>query len=298
MEQNYLLELEGKSAGRFFAFTGGTIQADVVTLGAFQGSIRPKQIGSVKYQDMVLTCGTGMSRGFYEWVGTSFGGAATRRNGAVVALDRKQKPIARLEFKEALVTSLVLPGLDRSANKEAFLTVSISPEMTTPTKAEASAKLGVYVSTLQKAWNVGSFRLRIDGLETDCARVTHVGSLKLGQKITTFDVGDSRNPTKEPTTTEYPNLFVRLPEMSADGFYKWHDDFVVNGNNSSAFEKKGTLEFFAPNSTKAYFGLKFAGLGIFQIESASGLRTKSGLPLTVGMYCESMRFYAGASAIM
>src|SRR2546422_2464206 len=117
MQQNYLLEIDGKPAGRFFAFTGGTMQADVILESAGADSIRQKHISSVKYQDMTLTCGTGMSRGFYEWLGNTFGGAASWKSGAVVALDQRQAPTARLEFMHALVTSLLLPRLDKSANK-------------------------------------------------------------------------------------------------------------------------------------------------------------------------------------
>src|SRR5260370_42495313 len=105
--QTFLLELDGKAAGRFFAMTGGSVQA-VVMQEAGAGPIRHKHVAGVKYEDMVLTCGTGMSRSFYDWIGDSLGGAALRRSGAVVVLDQKQAPAARLEFTNALVKSLVL----------------------------------------------------------------------------------------------------------------------------------------------------------------------------------------------
>jgi len=112
MLQNYLLELNGKAAGRFFDITEGTAEGEVVTHSTGVIKTKGKHIGSIKYQNMLLTCGTGMSHGFYEWLGTSFGGAVSRMNGAVIALDDKQKPIGRLEFSEALVQSLVLPALE------------------------------------------------------------------------------------------------------------------------------------------------------------------------------------------
>ena len=298
MQQNYLLEIDGKPAGRFFAFTGGTIQADVILESAGADNIRHKHISSVKYQDMVLSCGTGMSRGFYEWLGATFGGSASRKNGAVVALDQRQAPTARLEFMHALVSSLILPKLDKSANEAAFMTVKISPEVTRSTGAEASAKPGVYISSLPKAWNISDFRLRIDGLETDCAHVTKIDSLSLGQKVAEDYIGASRDAQKEAGSLEYSDLVIRLPEMYASGFFKWLDDFVAKGNNSPQFEKKGTLEFFAPHSSKAYFGIQFGGLGIREIAGSSALRTKTSLPVAVGMYCESMNFYAGPSAII
>ena len=132
----------------------------------------------------------------------------------------------------------------------------------------------------------------------DDAHVTKIDSLSLGQKVAEDYIGESRDAQKEAGSLEYSDLVIRLPEMYATGFFKWLDDFVAKGNNSPQFEKKGTLEFFAPHSSKAYFGIQFGGLGIREIAGSSALRTKTSLPVTVGMYCESMKFYAGPSAII
>lgn len=297
MQQNYLLELEGKPAGRFFSFAGGMAKGEVIEEPTGVGHTNLKHIGAVKYQDMELACGTGMSRGFYEWLGNSLSGSHSRQTGAVIALDNKQAPTARLEFREALVKSLVLPELEKSANKEAFMTVSISPEMTQLSKPDAKVELGVYVSNLPKVWNIGNFRIKIDGLETECSHITRVNSLKLGQSIKDFHTGEDRYPQKEPTKMEYSNIVVRLPEMFADGFYKWHEDMVVKGMSSRQYEKSGTLEYFAPNSSQPYFGIQLKGLGLFEIKGSSGLRSKTNNPIEIVMYCEGMKFYAGAAAI-
>jgi len=295
MLQNYLLEINGRPAGRFFDFAGGTAAADIVQTS---GGFGHKHVGSVKFQDMVLTCGTGMSGDFYKWIGDNLAGAPSRRGGAIVALDTKQAPSARLEFMHALISSLVLPELDAAGNKAAYMTVGITPEITRPTETEKSATLGVYVSKLPKAWNISDFRLKIDGLEKECAHVKHIDSLKLGQKIVTDARGESREYTKEPTSTEYPDLVISLPESFATGFYSWFDDSVIKGNIGPGSVKRGTLEFFAPNSSKPYFGLELTGLGIKAAQGPSGLRGKTGLPVTVEMFCDSMKFYAGPSAIM
>ncbi len=264
MLQNYIIELDGRPAGRFFEFAGGGAQADVAIEKQGADKISRKHIASIKYQDMVLACGTGMSRDFYQWI--------------------------------ALVTALVLPELDASTKKAAVMIVSIRPEITRSAAAEGSAKPGVYVSTLPRAWNISDFRLKIDGLENECRHVTHIDSLKLGQKIALDAIGESRDYSQEGGALEYSDLVIRLPESFATGFYKWFDDFVVKGNTS--FEKGGTLEFFAPSSSKAYFGIEFSGLGIESAKGPSGLRSKTSLPVTVSMYCESMKFYAGPSAII
>ena len=81
---------------------------------------------------------------------------------------------------------------------------------------------------------------------------------------------------------------VRLPDTFADGFLRWHDNFITAGRTDSANEKSGTLEFFAPQSDKPYFGINLDGLGMISLAMGkSALRTKTGTPVTVQMYCES-----------
>jgi hypothetical protein len=156
----------------------------------------------------------------------------------------------------------------------------------------------VYASALQKAWNIGNYRIKIRGLEPDCANVTQVGALSLGQTFVEDPLGESRDRIKEAGKTEYSDLVLRLPGNRAPGFFKWFDDFVVRGNNVSANEKQGVLEYFAPNSNKAYFEVEFSGLGIYKMSVASAIAAKSAAPVTVAMYCEAMKFRAGPSAVI
>jgi hypothetical protein len=298
MQQDYLLELDGKPAGRFFGFSGGAVEADVVTERVAVGNISPKHISNPRIQDMVLRCGTGMSRAFYDWIGKSFGGSPERKGGAIVLLNQKQQEAGRLEFKDAIVKSLSLPELNKGSNAEAVLTVSISPEFTrSKAGAGKKASLGVYVSAVPRVWSVGSFRMTIAGFETATSNISKIDGMTLGRKEVVEHVGNERLETKIAGKIEFPNIKVRIPEAYAEKFYNWFDDFVVNGNNSNSGEKVGKIEYFAPTSSKAYFILNCKNLGIFDIGSGSGMRTKTMQPVTVSLYCESMNFSAGAAAI-
>src|SRR5690349_12539444 len=123
MLQPFLLELEGRLAGRFFESRGGVPASEVIiTSGAqlFQSTL-PRHQG---FTDIVLACGPGMSRFFYDWVGSAFISKSNSKTGAVIALDHASKPMSRLEFQDAWVTSLVLPELNKSATKQAALIIS------------------------------------------------------------------------------------------------------------------------------------------------------------------------------
>ncbi len=292
---SFLLELDGKLAGRFFQFDGGGAKAEVVTV-AGGGAFSQKHISSVSYDDMTLACGTGMSHAFYDWLGASFSGKAARRTGAVILLDQNSKARERMDFYEALVTSLVLPKLNRASNDKAVMKVKVAPERTSFKEGDGSQKLGVYTGALPKAWTIGSFKIQIDGLSKECTHVTQISSLKLGQGVKPDNVGEMRDANLEPTKIEFSDLELVLPGAFADGFYKWHEDMVVKGNSGSSNEKKGTVDFLAPGSSSPYFSVKLGGLGIMSMNAQGGRLNKTS-PVTVGLYCEQMTFSAGAAAI-
>ena len=289
-----LLELDGKLSGRFFGYTGGEVHADVIVEKVGAGQISRKHLGAVEYGDIALDCGTGMSRTFYDWVGSAFGGTTMRKTGAIIALDAKSKPKGRLDFNNALVASLSLPELDRSAKEGASMTVTISPEWTRYNRSSGAQDMGVYTGALPKAWHIGSFRIQIDGLSKECSHVTRISSLSLGRKVMKDYVGEIREARVVPAAIEFSNITLKLPGSFAGGFYNWLDDSVVKGNAS---EKGGSIDFFAPGSSSPYFSVKLGGLGIFGMSSPPGGRTNTALPVAVNLYCEEMTFSAGAAAI-
>lgn len=294
MQQNYLLELDGKASGRFFGFTGGSMHGDVVTTTTPAGGTQ-KHISAFRFEDITLSCGTGMSSAFYNWIGTSFGSSGARKNGAIVHLDHAGKPDARIEFGDAIVTALVLPELNSGGSHDAVMSVSISPEIVKSRNDAKAPDLGVYTSALPKAWNISSFRLSIDKLNTDTAHVSYVSSLTLGNKLVAEAVGSRGGQERISTRSDYSNIVIKLPETYAEGFYKWLDDTLLNGIPD---ERSGSLEFFAPSSSKAYFAVGLTNLGIISAATQNAMRTKSALPLTVTMYCEKISFRAEAAAIM
>lgn len=235
-----------------------------------------------------------MSRTFYDWLGSTFSGKTMRRSGAVIALDQKSNPSGRRDSYEALVTSIALPELNRSSKEDAVMTVTLKPERTSNSTTTEPQNLGVYTSALPKAWNIGSFRVQIDGLSKECSHVTRISSLRLGQKVKANDIGQARDATLEPVAIDFFDIALELPGSFATGFYKWADDSVVKGNTT---EKNGSIDFFAPGSSSPYFSVKLRGLGIYGMSSTPLGSAKSTLPVTVKLYCEEMSFSAGAAAI-
>ena len=292
MEQRFLLELDGMLAGRFFDFKGGGIAKEEVVIPRLSGLglITRKQLDDPDFQEMVLACGTGMSQSFYDWVGSPFRRQHARKDGAIITLDRLSKPTARLSFHQALVTSLSMPALDASSKDPAYMTVTVKPGWTSFNNSTDSRSVGAYTSVIPKAWASSSFRIKIDGLETECQHVTKIEALRLKQRIVANPTGETRRREIEPGAIDVPNLVLELPQTFTGRFDQWFNSAVLEKQDSWDKERNGTLDFLAPGAGTSYFRLNLKDLGIFKM-------TRSAASIKVEMYCEGMEFSASGAAV-
>jgi hypothetical protein len=287
----YGLEIAGSFAGWLVSAEGGQAFADVIQEPAGPDLIVRKHIGKPKYEDITLTFGTGMSKGFWEWVKATFDHKPARQNGALLAADFNNKPMERLNFQNALITEIGFPVLDASSKDAAKMTVRFAPERTQRAPGAGAAPAGANV---QKKWLSSNFRLQIDGL--DCTRVNKINALVVNQAITENTVGEAQRAL-ESGKLEIPNLAITLPQAQADDFYNWHEDFVIKGNNGATKEKNGTLMFLPPDMTEALFTLNLLHLGIFRLALEETEAAGDGIRrLKAEMYCEEMKFSFAAPA--
>lgn len=290
---HFLLELDQVAVGFLRSADGGTATADVIEEAVGPDFIIHKHLGAVRYEDITITCGTGMSQAFYQWIQDTLDRKFSRRNGAIVAADFNFKEISRLNFTEALLTEIGFPACDAASKDAAFMTVKWSPEFTQQVKPSGATVKGISTKA-QKLWLPSNFRLTINGLETATQRVNKIEALVVKQKFTEEQIGDVRDFQKEPSHLEFPNLVITFPESHAQAFYDWHEDFVINGNNGPAQEKGGMLEYLAPDLKTVLFTLEFFNLGIFKLApekiEAGGENIRR---LKAEMYCEEMNFSFG-----
>ncbi|HWI53171.1 MAG TPA: phage tail protein [Symbiobacteriaceae bacterium] len=292
----YALELDGVVVGWLQSAEGGYAYSDVVSENLGPEQIVKKHIAGVKYEDITVTMGTGMSQTFFDWIAGTLAGNYARKNGAIIAADFDGKEVSRLEFAYALITEIGFPALDAASKDAAKLTVKFAPEYTRHVKGSGKT-IKAPVSTKQKQWLPANFRLRIAGLEEATSRVNKIEAITIKQKVVENAVGEERDYELEAASVEIPNLVITFPESHADAVYNWMDDFVIRGNNSEEQEKSGSLEFLSPDLKEVLFRLEFNGLGLFRVApdkleaGSEGIRR-----IKAEMYCEEMRFTAGAGA--
>jgi phage tail-like protein len=289
----YAIELDSIEAGWVSSVEGGHATSDVVVEKLGPDHIQKKHIAGVKYEDITVNCGTGMSKGFYNWIKDSFDHKYSRKNGAVISCDYNYKEHSRLTFSNALITEVGFPALDASSKDAAKMSIKLAPEytrMTTSTDGP-SVSGGKYKSdqSVQKKWLPSNFRLKIDGL--DCTKVNKIEAITVKQKVVENAVGESRDYEREPAHLEIPNLVVTLAESHGKEFYQWHEDFVIKGNNGDDKEKGGSLEFLAPNLSDVLFTITFEHLGIFKLTPEKVEAGSENIRrIKAEMYCEDMKF--------
>src|SRR5262249_24290716 len=67
----YALEIEKLPMGWLHGTDGGSAYSEVVNEKVGPDHVIHKHLAGVKYEDVMVTCGTGMSKAFYEWINAS-----------------------------------------------------------------------------------------------------------------------------------------------------------------------------------------------------------------------------------
>jgi T4-like virus tail tube protein gp19 len=286
------LELNGVHAGFLNAAKGGEAYGDVIEETVGPDLVVRKHIAGVRYSDIEIACGAGMTNDAYTWIADMLAHKVPRKSGAVVALDYAGTERRRLAFTHALITEVGFPALDAASKDAAHIAVKITPEQTQRAPG-SGARTSVSLAKgtqKQKQWLRSNFRLTIDGL--DCTRVNRIESLVVRQGVAEGPVGEQRTYVQEPSAIDIGDLVVTVAESHAQDWYAWHHDFVVQGNQGPPFERNGKLQFLAPNLQDVVFELAFKGLGIHRL-AAERQREAAAQEISqvrASMYCEELTF--------
>jgi len=292
----YGLDIGGSMAGWVWSAEGGHATSDVVSEKLGPDHTIRKHIAGVKYEDVSIQCGTGMSRKFYEWLNASFQHKYQRNDGAIIAADYNYKEHSRLTFFRGLITECGFPAMDAASKDACKMSIKISPESTKQTFTQGGGQaIAGPTDVKQKKWMPSNFRLSIDGLSDACKKVNKIEALTLKQKVVENPVGELRSYEKEPASLEIPNLVITFPESHAQEFYAWHQSFVIDGKNSDGDEKNGSLEYLTPDLKETLFTINFTHLGIFKLTPE---KVESGSEnirrVKAEMYCEEIAIVPGS----
>lgn len=289
--EQFRLELDGLSVGMLEMADGGGVTADVVNEKIGPDLIVHKHLAGVKYEDITINCGTGMSKGFYAWLAGTLDRNFPRMSGAIVGGDYYSEH-ERINFYNALISEITFPALDAGSKDAAKMTVKISPENTQWVVGPKTASWPGTKSGAQKKWLPSNFALHIDGL--DCTRVQAIDPLTV-RLVIGENMGEVRDYGSQPDQLNVPDLAVTMADTDAGTFRAWLDDFVIKGNNGPGAEKGGTLEYRSPTQ-EVYFTLTFKNLGIVKLTRLP-LGADKVRRVRAEMYCEQIGLQPGTVAM-
>jgi len=299
---HFALQLEGsKEIGFLRSVEGGNAVGEVRHEVGSASYYQKKHIGNVKYEEITAEFGMAMSKDVYDWISATLTGNRDqeRKSGAIIAADFNFNAQARREFTDALITEVGFPALDASSKDAAFMTVKFAPEETVD--KPASGKLSPESKKLQKQWLPSNFRFEVgDKNLLPTGRVNKIEAITIKRTVVTDEIGDTRDPQKEPGKLEFPNLVFTLPEADAQPWLDYFEDFVIQGNNSDndGGEKRGRLTYLASNLKDELGRLDFFNLGIFKISTDKAEAASDTIKrVKVELYCERLEFMYLAGAI-
>jgi phage tail-like protein len=290
---NFALEVDGISAGVVNSASGGLVQADVISENMGVTAYVPKHIGQLTYPDISFKCGAAMSKGYYDWIKTSFDANYQRKNGALIHCDFNYKEVARLTFFNALMTKIGFPALKADSKEPAAMDIGFAIEKSTFTTAPAGSISGKYptFNDKQKRWTCANFRLKIDGLDDVCKATTAIDAITLTQATAVNAVGEMREIQKEPAAVSYSDLVITFNANKMDGAVAWWKTFVQDGVCDESQEKTGTLEFLTTDLKKTMFTVTFEHLGVYKLElDPANVGGDDLQRMKMTMYCEHMKF--------
>jgi len=233
---------------------GATVPVTVTSGVGMPGFVRPGRPNDP------ITLAVPMGSPIKDWIESSLSMNYQRKSGEIVSADAYGHIVERLAFDGALITEVGFPAVDGAAKDPAYMTVKFEPTYTRY-KREGGTVSGP-TNEAQKSWNPANFRISISGID---AVASSVDAMKM--------------TAKEPGKLEIPNLEVtfvsEVPEL-----FRWHEDFVIEGNNEQGKEKTGLIEFLSANR-EAVLRLLCVRLGIRAVSTTDG-RT------TAQMYCDEL----------
>ena len=263
------LELDGAHAGWLSSAEGGDAVGDVV-MEAPEPGVQPKHLGTIHYEDIVVTFDRGMSGAFWSALQSVLRGETPRHSGAIIGYDPNFAERERLEFRDALITEISFPALDASSKDAARMTVTFAPDHTRRS-AGSGTKIPAPPAGKQKGFTQASFRLSIDGLDAATTKVSKVAALTVGAG---------------PADLEIPDLVFSLPRSAAGPLEKWHDEFVVSGNQQ---ERTGSIDLLAADMNEVLLRVELSGLGIFKLAyDRIGTAEEQVANATASLYCEQI----------
>ncbi len=249
---HFAFDLDGAGILGFLrSFDGGGVKTDIMTYQ--QGATMDvwRQVGRLKYDDMTIQVGMGMSDKFYDWMSSFFTRDVQRKDGSIIIADFNYKQKARRTFTQALISEVTIPALDGSSKDAAYMTVKIVPESMgyEAITGANSTRLDCAPGLKQpnKLWQCSNFKFTIDGFADSFKRVLKIDSFTIKQQILEYAHGNRRTVRRVPGRVDFPNINVYVPLTDAEDLLWQVNERLISYYAPDPGGMTGSIEFIGTN---------------------------------------------------
>lgn len=276
-------------------FAGLAMEAEIALSDPGPDRMPRKQVSSFKWTTGRATVGMGMGTGLYHWIQRAFDGTGAPTNGSLVLADFNYKAQSRLDFEDAILTSITVPKLDGSSKDAAYFGVEFEPGRVRYSKAGGEDIRGL-AGTKQKAWLCSNFRVEIGSLP--CDRVASVDSFTWKSVVSTDLTGLSQTPSRSPAQVTVPDLSLAISMADqapwAEAARKW----FIDGERTDASEMSGRIVFLGPNLKDELGEISLRNIGFKRFSLVSPGATGEEISrFNCGLYVERMAFKINAYSL-
>jgi hypothetical protein len=284
----FALDIDGFNVGFMKKFSGLAMEADVVANDLGPDNVQKKHVANIKWTPGKATVGIGMGKGMYDWIKAAFDKGYITKNGSFTAADFNYKAQSRLDFMNALITSVTVPKLDGSSKDAAYFDIEFEAEQVRWSKGGGEDIRGK-IGPKQKGWLCSNFRFELGALP--CNRVATIDSFTWKCSVAADQIGIFREPTKHPAKVTVPDLKVSVSHADhgpwADAAKKW----FVDGHHLESDEMTGRIVFLGPDMKTELGEVELLNVGFkkFSDEDAEANSEKI-KRFNVELYVEKMTF--------
>ncbi len=286
----FVLELDGHHCAYIKEMSGGEAEADVGTIDHGPLNMQTKQMTNFKFTPFKCKMGVAQGGALNDWIKASFDRAYATKSGAIIAGDFNYKATHRIDFVNALITTVTCPTLDGAGKEPAFIDVEWEAENVLHTPGGGQPIKGDY-GVKQKQWTPSMFRFDLAGLTDACKRVSKIDSFSWKQKLATDNIGAQRIMTKHPAAVTVPDIKVTLSAADFEPWRAWAQAWFQDGKCTHEFHKDGTIEFLSPDMGTVIGTIELKQCGLKKV-TAPPLKANSEeiSRVTVELFVEEMRF--------
>jgi phage tail-like protein len=257
----FALELDGYHCAYIKEISGGEAEADIGTHDHGPTNMQTKQMTNFKFTPFKAKVGVAQGGAMMDWIRASFDRQYATKSGAIIAGDFNYKATHRIDFMNALITTVTCPTLDGSSKENAYFDIEWEAEDIRHTVGGGEDIKGDY-GIKQKTWLPSMFKFDLAGLTDACRRIAKIDSFSWKQTVTTDSVGMHRIHTKHPAKVTVPEIKLTLSAADYEPWRQWAQAWFHDGKCTHEYHKDGVITFLSPDMATeiGHIELKQCGL--------------------------------------